>query len=160
MRAAHRGGRDDAAARSHGPGIAGHRIERLVERPARQALDDGAGAAEIDLAFLQRQVEAAGEWLVAPDGLAQCARHLVAEMNGHGLALGLHRNVRRLQDGVEEAGDILAAADGGAHALQLGGDGLGAQGVLGEARAAGLLAVAGVLPFGMDGLLLWLRGRR
>ena len=119
-----------------------------------RALDHRAGAAEIDLALLQRQVEAAGERLVAADGLAQGAWHLVAQMDGDGLALGLDRNVRRLQHGVEEAGHILAAADGGAHALQLRRDGLRAQRVLGEAGAAGLLAVAGVLPLGVDGLLL------
>ena len=71
-------------------------------------------------------------------------------MHGDGLALGLHRDIRRLQDGVEEAGDILAAADGGAHALQFRRDGFRAQGVLGEPGAAGLLAVAGVLPLGVN----------
>ena len=76
MRVADGRGGDDAAARGHGPGVAGHRIERLVERPAGEAFDNRAGAAEIDLALLQRQVEAAGEGLVAADGLAQGARRL------------------------------------------------------------------------------------
>jgi hypothetical protein len=37
----------------------GPRVERLVERPAGQPLDDRAGAAEVDLALLQGQIEAA-----------------------------------------------------------------------------------------------------
>ena len=49
---AHGRGGDDAAAGGHGPGVSGHRIERLIERPAGKAFDDRAGAAEVDLAFL------------------------------------------------------------------------------------------------------------
>ena len=57
---------------------------------------------------------------------------LVAEVHGDGLALGLYRNARRLQHSVEETGDILAATDGGAHALQLRRDGLRASAYAGR----------------------------
>ena len=60
---------------SHKFRVAGHRIKRLVERPARQTLDEWASAAEINFVFFQGHVETSGERFVAPDGLPKAARH-------------------------------------------------------------------------------------
>ena len=73
-------------------------------------------------------------------------------MDGHRPAVALHGHVGGTQDRIEEWAHVLAPADGGAHLLQLRRDLLGIQGVLGEARSACLLAVAGVVPLGMDRL--------
>ena len=100
------------------------------------------------------KVEAPGERLVAADGLAQRARGLDPEIDGDRPAAPPHRDVRGLEHRGQEPVHILAAADGDAHIVDLRRDRPGVEGMLGEARAARLLAVAGVLPLGMNRLHL------
>ena len=142
----HGRGRNHSAPRRHGPAVTGDRVERLILRPARQSFDDRAGSAEIDLSGLQWQIEAPGEWIFAAQCLAQRTRSSRAELNRRGADRLLHRHRGRLENGTEEARHVLTAADGATHALQFGGNGLRAKGVLSKTRPACLLAVAGAVP--------------
>ena len=76
------------------------------------------------------------------------------EVDGDRPAAPPHRDVRGVEHRGQEPVDIFAAADGGAHVVDLRRDRPGVEGVLGEPRTARLLAVAGVLPLGMNRLHL------
>ena len=54
-----------------GRGVPCGGIQGLVEEPSGKALDDGARAAEVGFAFLERQVEAPDERGLSLEGLAQ-----------------------------------------------------------------------------------------
>jgi hypothetical protein len=103
---AHGRGGDDAAARRHQSGLACRGIERLIERPTGQTLDDGTGASQIERALGERQIETAAEGLVPTDGLTQSTRGFRAQMHGQGLAMLLHRDSGGVQDRADEARDI------------------------------------------------------
>ena len=134
-------------------GISGLRVESLIQGPACQTFDDRAGTSEVDLILLDGQIEPADEGLVPADSLAQRARRFVADADVRS-AVELNRHVDGAQDVMEEPGHVRASADGRADAGQLGRHRIGLDGVLSKARAAGLLAVAGILPLDVQFLLV------
>jgi len=74
-------------------------------------------------------------------------------MDRDSLTIGLNRDSRRLQDRMEEAGDILAAADGGAHIAQFLSYRFRAKGCWAK-RERLAFSRLGILPFGVQGFFL------